>query len=287
MIPLSECPVCGGSQYRELYRFDPSKCIPGTVVRCANCRAMWKMLRDPEKPIADYYDDSYAASDYWEHEDEALRALRKVRDAITSAIGAEGKSLLDVGCGPGVFLGLAREAGFNAVGVELNPTLAQMARERTGVEVVTGDFTALEMADRKFDVITVLDLIEHVADPIDLLKRCRGLLKPGGHVVVYTPNHAGLIVRVAAGIYRLSLGRVSRPVAEIFDGVHVVFFDAASLTSVLTQAGFRPVTTTMMKYDPARSGQAQGASAWALRMIESVSPLVRGQFRLLMIGRNE
>jgi hypothetical protein len=106
-------------------------------------------------------------------------------------------------------------------------------------------------------------------------------------VVVYTPNHRALIVRIAAAMHQLTLGRVSRPVNEIFDGVHVVFFDKRSLGSVMKKAGFGAIKTTMIKYDPARSEQAKGAAAVALRMIEAVSPLVRGQFRLLMTGRNE
>jgi 2-polyprenyl-3-methyl-5-hydroxy-6-metoxy-1,4-benzoquinol methylase len=281
---LAICPVCSSSRYHELYRFAQSKWIPGTVVRCAECRAIWKIPLNPEKPIAEYYDESYASSDYWAQEHEAVDALRRIRDEIVPSNGAAKKSLLDVGCGPGVFLTLAREAGFNVTGIELNAALADRARTRAKVEVLTGDLMSAQLGDRKFDVITLLDLIEHVPDPVGLLVRCREILNPGGQVVIYTPNHRGLIVRIAGILYRVSFGQVRRPVAEIFDGVHIVFFDAGSLASVMTKAGLKPVSTVMIKYDPARSGQAKGASALALRMIETVSPLVHGQFRLLMIG---
>ena len=143
----------------------------------------------------------------------------------------------------------------------------------------------LDLDGRRFDVITLLDLIEHVTDPAALLKRCRQLLNPDGYVVVYTPNHRGLIVRVATLLHRLSLGRISRPVAEIFDGVHVVFFDASSLGSIMAR---RRIPTSGHGDDEVRSGSVQ-AGKWSFSLstadIESVSPLVRGQFRLLMIGR--
>jgi 2-polyprenyl-3-methyl-5-hydroxy-6-metoxy-1,4-benzoquinol methylase len=245
---------------------------------------MWKRLRDPEKPIAEYYDDAYAALDYFDREAATRRALTLVRDAITEAIGGAPMSLLDVGCGPGVFLSLAREAGFDVTGVELEPTLADKARAR-GIEVLTGDVVSIPMGERRFDVITLLDLIEHVPEPVALLERCRQLLKPGGHVVVYTPNHDALIVRVAAAMRRFTLGRVAGPIAAIFDGVHIVFFDRTSLTATMVRAGLQPVRTKMIAYDAARSEEAKGASTLALKMIETVSPLVQGQFRILMFGR--
>jgi 2-polyprenyl-3-methyl-5-hydroxy-6-metoxy-1,4-benzoquinol methylase len=270
-----------------MYRYEKSRWIPGVIVRCDECQAIWRMLLNPDKPIADYYDDSYAAHPDWELEQEATVALRKVLDGITSAIGVNNKSLLDVGSGPGLFLALARDAGYRVTGVELNPALAERARKTSNVEVLTGEFLSLPMGDRKFDVITLLDLIEHVPDPIALLKRCRELLNPGGHVVAYTPNHSGLIVRIANLMHRLTLGRVARPAAEIFDGVHIVFFDARSLGRVFKEAGLPPVNTTMLKYDPTRTGQAKGVSAMAVRAIETVSPMVNGEFRLLMIGRKD
>jgi len=246
---------------------------------------MRKVPLDSAKPLAAYYDDAYAASDYWEQEQEAASALQKIVDALTTNLPGRGLSLLDIGCGPGLFLGLAQQAGFDVTGVELNQALAEQARRRTGAEVLVGELEALNFEDRRFDVITLLDLIEHVADPIGILKRCHDLLKPGGHVVLYTPNHKSLIVRIAEMLFRSSRGRIAAPVREIFDGVHVVFFDVKSLKHALGKAGFDIAGTNLFRYDPARSGQAKGVAALMLKSIEMVSPIVRGQFRILMFGR--
>jgi hypothetical protein len=73
-------------------------------------------------------------------------------------------------------------------------------------------------------------------------------------------------------------------VAEIFDCLHTVFFDRASLRRALSAAGLRVVETTMLPYDPGRSQAARGLAALALRGIEAVSPIAGGRFRMLMVA---
>lgn len=275
------CPICGAEGYREMYRFEPARWIPGRVVRCDGCGTVYKIPSPTARPLTEYYDGSYADSDYWRQEEAALRALEKILGAMIANLGTSGLSLLDIGCGPGVFLVLAQRAGYEVSGLELNPELAQKARERTGAEVVVGDIATADLGGRTFDVITLLDLIEHVPDPVAILRRCRIWLKPGGHLVVYTPNHSGLIVRTAEALRRLTIGRLSGPIVEIFDCTHVVFFDDRTLRLALAKAEYRFDRTVLLKYDPTRSNQATGVAAVVLRGIEALSPLVRGQFRLL------
>ena len=281
MKDLTVCPLCSDANSQELYRFQPARWIPGRVVRCSACQTIYKIPSDRTKPLAEYYDQSYAELDYWSQEQPAVRALKKVRDYIVDTLGTISLSLLDIGCGSGVFMSLAQQAGFDVTGLDLNSTLANEAHERTKAEVVVGDFMSVGLGGRRFDVVTLLDLIEHLPDPLSALKRCHELLKPGGYLVVYTPNHNSLIVRVADLLCRLTLGRVAGPISEIFDCTHVVFFDVQTLSLAMTEAGFSVAKTILLKYDPSRSNQATGISALALRGIEAVSPLINGQFRIL------
>lgn len=281
---LQVCPLCDATEYRELYRFEQSQWIPGTVVRCEGCQLIFKIPSDQSKPLTDYYNTNYAGLDYWDQEDAARRSLTKIRDFVTH-IGATGQTLLDIGCGPGVFIEIAQDAGFIVTGLEYNPLLAARARDRTGADVIEGDFLSLDLDDRRFDIVMMLDLIEHLSDPVAALARCRELLNPGGHLVVYTPNHASLIAELAMMLDRITRGRYRGPVREIFDGVHVVFFDERSLMQALAQAGLQAEDTVLLKYDPSRSQQATGAVALALKAIESASPVVRRQFRLLVSAK--
>lgn len=287
MRPMNICPICSSSQSGELYRFELARWIPSTVVKCDDCGTVYKIPFDLAKPLTSYYDELYAELPGWEQDEiGALPVFTHIRDLIEAESNGSARTLLDVGCGPGSFLHLARRVDLEVTGLELNPILAKRARARTGAEVIQGDFLSAELRGRQFDVVTMLDLIEHLQDPIVALKQCRCLLKPGGRLILYTPNHSGLIVRIAQAGYRLSGTRWSGPVAEIFDCTHVTFFDARTLGLAVEKAGFETVRTILSRYDPSRTQQAKGIQASALKVIEAVSPLVRGQFRILMIARN-
>jgi 2-polyprenyl-3-methyl-5-hydroxy-6-metoxy-1,4-benzoquinol methylase len=279
------CPICGDSNSRQLYCFEPARWIPGSVVRCDTCEILYKIPSAGAKRLADYYDQSYTESNYWNHEQVAIRSFREIIDSIVDTLGTTSLSLLDVGCGPGTFLSLAQQVGFDVTGLELNSELANKAHTKTGLPVIIGDLMSAELSDRRFDVIAMLDLIEHLADPVSVLRRCYELLKAGGSLVVYTPNHNSLIVWIADLLYRLSRGRMTGPVTEIFDCTHVVFFDAQTLRLALAKAGFTVTKSILFKYDPSRSEQATGISALGLRAVEAISPLINGQFRLLMFAR--
>jgi SAM-dependent methyltransferase len=286
---LTACPLCGDVAGRELYRFEPALWIPGRVIRCASCRTVYKKPSEAAKPVAEYYQESrYQELDYWSHEDETLSMLNKIRDSILRTLGSgTGRTLLDVGCGPGLFLGLAQEAGFEVTGVELNPQLALRAKARTnGAQIIVSDFIKLP-TDRSFDVISMLDLIEHLPDPLAALRHARQMLKPGGHIVLYTPNHRGIICRFADAAYRVSGGRFQRPVVEIFDCLHVVFFDISTLNLALRKTGFQVIETATWGYDPGRSVQATGPWSLGVRSLETIGGIIFGKFRILMFGTSQ
>lgn len=282
--PPEACPVCLSTDARELYRFEPARWIPGTVVRCRACGTIFKRLAASAKPLAEYYDASYAALEYWDTEQATRTALEPILETAVQYAPPAGAALLDVGCGPGAFLTMAAEAGYRTTGVELNPLLAARASRRSGAEVIVGGIESAHLEGRRFDIVTMLDLIEHLADPVAALRRVAGLLAPGGCVLLYTPNHAGLVVKAARALFALSRGRIRRPVDELFDCLHVVFFDRRTLAMAVTRAGLDVAATRMLPYDPGRSMVARGAAALVLRGLEAASAVVGGQFRILMVA---
>ncbi|WP_143268245.1 hypothetical protein [Azospirillum agricola] len=101
-------------------------------------------------------------------------------------------------------------------------------------------------------------------------------------LLVYTPNHAGLITRTAAAIRALSLGRIEGPLRGIYDCDHIVFFTPDTLRDAVRRAGLAPGAMTMIKFNPYRRSIARGATAEALRLIESASPWIGGEFRMAL-----
>src|SRR5262245_31046505 len=107
---LTACPLCGEGRCLELYRFEPSRWIPGSVVRCSTCGTVYKKPSADARPIADYYSDPrYGALNYWSFEEQATRILQRILGSMVSVVGSgDSRSLLEIGCGPGRFLQLAQ-----------------------------------------------------------------------------------------------------------------------------------------------------------------------------------
>jgi SAM-dependent methyltransferase len=200
----TSCPLCGGTARRRLVTkrgWD--------VVRCRGCGLVY--VSPP--PSHEELEALYSAGDYHAALDEAerrryfARRLRQV-EALACDRTAEGgcatRRLLDVGCSKGHFLELAQASGWQAVGVELNPRAVEEARAR-GLDVRHGELPGLAFADASFDVVTLFDVIEHTAAPRALLAACHKALRPGGLLVVTTPDVGGLVPRVTYGL----LGRGS------------------------------------------------------------------------------
>jgi len=104
---------------------------------------------------------------------------------------APGGRLLDVGCGNGRYLRTMRSLGWQVEGVELNRQSAEFCRS-TGLSVHNGDLASAQFPSASFDVITARHVIEHIPTPQRFMAELARLLKPGGSLVVETPNFSSL-----------------------------------------------------------------------------------------------
>jgi 2-polyprenyl-3-methyl-5-hydroxy-6-metoxy-1,4-benzoquinol methylase len=105
-------------------------------------------------------------------------------------------TLLDVGAAAGLVVAEARRRGLVAVGVEPSRALVLSAPQVNGVELIQGTFPHPQLAGRTFDVISMVDVVEHVADPVQLLRDCGQSLSQGGILVVVTPDVGSATARL-------------------------------------------------------------------------------------------
>lgn len=146
------------------------------------------------------------------------------------------KRVLDVGCDTG-YLGEALTAlGDEVSGFEVNPVTAAEARKKLH-RVEIGDLQQVDLVGLfgrgSFDVVIFGDVLEHLIDPLPVLRQARPLLAPGGSVLISVPN-------IAHGDVRLALlqGRFNYTKVGILDETHTKFFTRDSLVSFLRDAGF-------------------------------------------------
>jgi len=137
-----------------------------------------------------------------------------------------GGRLLDVGCGDGSFLRLARTCGWDVVGLDPDPNAVANAAKH-GIAVHEGGIEYFEGQTGVFDVITLNHVIEHVHDPIQVLKACHALLKPNGQIWLETPN-----------IDSFGHARFKENWRGLETPRHLILFNRRSLSHALVSAGF-------------------------------------------------
>lgn len=137
-----------------------------------------------------------------------------------------GARLLDLGCGGGDFLAQARAIGWNACGIDPDPS-AVAAALRRGHDVRQGGLPDTGYPDESFDAVTLSHVIEHLHDPVQGLREVRRILRPGGHVWIVTPHAGGWSAR-----------RFGRDWRGWEPPRHLAVFTAASLLFALRRAGF-------------------------------------------------
>jgi 2-polyprenyl-3-methyl-5-hydroxy-6-metoxy-1,4-benzoquinol methylase len=145
--------------------------------------------------------------------------------------------VLDVGCSTGYLAERLQQHGATVVGLDVDERSAELARGHC-VEVHVGDVETMELPFEpgSFDAVVCGDLIEHLRDPQAMLVRLRPLLRPGGRLVLSTPNIANWAMRLG-----LLFGRFRYTEWGILDKTHTHFFTRKTLRECLEAAGYRVV----------------------------------------------
>jgi 2-polyprenyl-3-methyl-5-hydroxy-6-metoxy-1,4-benzoquinol methylase len=150
----------------------------------------------------------------------------------------QGKSLLDVGTGSGLLLKIARDAGYEVEGTDLSKHVSETLPAKVGIPVHHGTIESIAFG-RKYDIVTMLHVLEHTTDPLSTIDRAKEILSPGGFIIVVVPNYRSLDTRIKDTLSRLKLK--SRPYKHLALGHHNFVFSIRSLERLGEKAGLRVV----------------------------------------------
>jgi 2-polyprenyl-3-methyl-5-hydroxy-6-metoxy-1,4-benzoquinol methylase len=233
------CAVCGVDDARRLSRRARWGQRVTTVV-CRRCGLVYASPRPERERLARFYREHI----YTQYIDargrftERLLAAsrRQARDTFDFFVGRAGVRLagtrvLEVGCGLGDFLVLARQGGARVLGLELDGPYADFAEKEHGLSIARGRIEDLDTAAR-FDVIALFHVVEHLEDPVGILAALRPRLAGGGRLFIEVPNFMGP--------WRI-------PFTEFLRLEHLYNFSPDTLRRVLARAGFR---VTSQDHDP-------------------------------------
>jgi 2-polyprenyl-3-methyl-5-hydroxy-6-metoxy-1,4-benzoquinol methylase len=192
--------------------------------RCEACGFLFAD-RDDLRELVSLY-ERLADSAYEESQDSRALQMRWLLREIQRAYPTA-RTLLDIGAGAGLLVSEARKIGLDAMGVEPSASLVASAPRLNGVVLLQGTFPHPMLAGKFFDVVCLVDVIEHVADPRALLRDCGAALSDGGVLVVVTPDVGSAAARW--------LG----PRWWHFRLAHVGYFDRRTLTRAAQLTGLR------------------------------------------------
>ena len=229
------CECCGNNQFRPvLCRED------GTlIVHCEQCHlefvnplpnslAFQNLYRS--EMVGEDPRDGYFSQYIFERE-KRMKSFSKLYHSrlkfIESLMPNKG-NLLDIGCGAGYFVKCAIDRGWKGHGLELLSEYVQYAQENLNLHKIQQGSLDKELPfqPRLFDVVTLWDLIEHLRHPLACLEKINKATKPGGRLIIWTPNvKNSIFVKEQWLSYKISQ--------------HFYFFSQSSLQKILNKAGFR------------------------------------------------
>ena len=193
------------------------------------------------------------------HEEVSARRVRK----MLALLGQQPPAvrLLDVGCSSGAFLLTARKLGLKTTGVEPSAEAAATAR-RAGLNVFTGFLEAARFPDASFDAATLIEVIEHLRDPRSLLAECRRVLRPGGILLVTTPNAGSWTARLMGARWdAFSLTAMAG---------HISFFNPRSMRLIAARTGFGVARIETRNVRFSERGEYPGAVHRAAKIVSEL-----------------
>lgn len=246
------CIICGKSQWEKLYESrDRLYNIKGTFLtaRCSACGFVRTKPQLKGAELKKYYPPtryySYAINQkpgFFARLRSYLISHRNRRTLLSGMLEvfirvpampslATGK-ILDIGCGSGETLGLLKSIGWDVYGTDIDAGAIKAARERGLQNVSLGGYIDLrKFPDNHFDAIRLYHVIEHLDDPMSCLKLTYKKLKPGGEIIIGTPNVNSLIARIFGRYwYNLDCPR------------HLYLFSPSTLTTLVSRSGYQSST---------------------------------------------
>lgn len=275
------CPLCGGGRSRVKIRerfadlnsaFDYFSEDGGhyRINECLECGFVYSSPVLSEEAVRRLYNAADASPCTDQTSDQSISVnMRRYVQRLMRHSGIRSGRLLDIGCGCGHLLRAAQGLGLEAQGIDPSQDAVQTACGQ-GCAALHGNYTAESFPENHFDLVSVIHVIDHVLDPLGLLRNVRRHLRPGGAVLVATHNIASLLARITGDRFLA------------YNIQHITYYTPASLDRMIAAAGLKPVKrlrslTTYSLRHLARNGLRD---PWRRRAEKTLSLLGLGGLQL-------
>lgn len=236
------CILCGSQNYQLLYkekRLSKTKISPKEAIctgelgargrhskiwKCEQCNFIFQKPSFTNKELFKAYEEG-EDNRYFEQFDQRKKLFQKSLKKIADFKKNKGR-LLDIGCGPGLFVWLAKKSGWRTDGLEPSLWAKKEAKRRFKLNINQGLLEDFKDKQNFYDVITMWDVLEHFKDPLKSLKKTKKMLRKDGFLVLTTININSWFSKLL-GKHWTWLIRV-----------HLWYFTPQTLRNILRKTGF-------------------------------------------------
>jgi 2-polyprenyl-3-methyl-5-hydroxy-6-metoxy-1,4-benzoquinol methylase len=226
MNPHTE--ICENCSQVGLEYFINNKQTRHQLLRCSKCN----LYQKGKLPSLELYEDDYHG-EYAERLKQKIVTAKIRLGSLKPDLEINSPKVLDIGCSIGATLRAAEQLGWKATGVDVSKSAINLCRN-DGLDCHKVEGVALPFASETFDLITHWHVIEHVENVSEALREWRRVLKPGGLMVLETPNSSFLKARLLGPRYE-----------KFWPAEHLYTFNRKNLSSILKQSGFEIINSRL------------------------------------------
>ncbi|HLW64030.1 MAG TPA: class I SAM-dependent methyltransferase [Gemmataceae bacterium] len=239
------CPLCHGRHWSPLIEAQDS--IAGSeglwfaVVQCDSCGMCYTNPRPDVATVSQFYPPHYSPHEAKPHRQRSVWSKLKFWNqprVEKRPIPWHGqRRLLDFGCGNGSYMQIMQRRGWTVTGLDVSERMVERIRNELGLNAFVGTLPHLDLEPESFDVITMWHALEHLHDPLPVLREARSLLVRGGKIVISVPNIDSWPFRwFGRNWFALELPR------------HLSHFMPATLAEMVERAGFAVEPIQMVRH---------------------------------------
>lgn len=240
MINENLCPLCDGFSIPQARKMGAYQ-----LYFCPSCDL--RFTPGAFKFIPDYT-EAYFTEAYIQNQILPLKKARNFSDVSTCATylsfirafknSPKGLSLLDVGCGTGIFCHTGKSMGFDVTGIDISKTAIEIGNKyANGFKLRNLTIDEVISQGKRYDIVVSFEVLEHLSEPLVFVKKIKQVMKKGGKAFFTVPNWDCSLVKEAKNY-------------DALPPYHVLFFTRVALYNLLKIAGYNSIRVNVIKTDP-------------------------------------
>jgi ubiquinone/menaquinone biosynthesis C-methylase UbiE len=258
---INSCPCCGIKLDNKGFLFKKKSV---EYFRCPNCGLIYQNPQPVFELSQDIYDGDHYHNRYIQSEYIYFPTSNIYLKEIESHFkrlnyNSNNAKLLDVGCGIGYFLYLAKKNGYQVEGADISAWAGNYAKKHFDVNVITGNFLEIEFKENYYDVITIWQTIEHLPEPGLFLEKIYHMLKPGGFFCLATPDTDSWIAKFYKKLWNCYI-----------PDEHICLFNFRSMKVILERFSFNPIVIKRIHERQFIPEQYEYLKLFIIRLIKNI-----------------